>query len=626
MSGPMLQLFPAPPSEMTRPKRKVSRRNATKPRTLAEQAKTSTTSVKEIVIQVTENGTTETTSRPGSPDVHNVKDAPRPSSPPIRSLPPPQSRTLSPALSKERLETSSVATTSLSRAASPALTNAPSVLSGSTTLVRSNSDVSRVAPPMRSMFPQYNPAVPLSQQNYRPTQASPTHIPPAIISKEPYSPSLYSAASPGQASAGRGCLSAPSAITSFPVGVLNNHRPRYSSLEELVDLWEAANGQGTEEMGRMFALKMSREGSINPTSGSFVPAIGESFTFGPSKDQPFYDFQTLKPNSYSTEFSECHIRRRDPRKGTIIPVMSFNLEPASRRNSPQDGLVTTLYPKIAAMMALDNASHLRTSASIGEDIDTLRSSAVREAAKKEECKLFWDHDSQRYYLLHPGLKSSSPHSNNESGEGGSEGGQRFVIVPEPGVGFDVPGARGTIRLMDTTPANNTLLSLEFGSATLLVDTSATIAIPSFYMVDIAISALIAVALVEGRKARSSSSSGLQQQQPQHRPAAVQQHFVSPTTATTMGPTSAPPPTPLLRDIGAVEQQQQQQQPENSKQQSGTSTRTTPDSSPKGVLAALFSTLSFVVGVVATMLMGFLGACFAGDPQERQAAAAAGGKK
>lgn len=616
----MLQLFPAPPPKATTPKRKVSRRDATKPTTLVGQSKSST-SVKEIVIHVTENATTDNLSRPGSSNGHSVKSVPRPKSPP-RSPPPQQPRAHSPAQLKERSETPSVGTSSFPRAASPALSNAQSLLSGSTTLVRSNSDVSRAPQPMRSIFPQYNPAVPLSQQNYRPTQASLTHIPAAIISKEPYSPSLYSTGSPGQASPGRGCLSAPSTITSFPAGVLNNHRPRFSSLEELVGLWEAANGQGTEEMGRMFALKMSRyvilsyrteecrfradvsrrEGSINPASGSFVPVIGESFTFGPSKDQPFYDFQTLKPNSYSTEFSECHIRRRDPRKGTIIPVMSFNLEPASRRDSPQDGLITTLYPKIAAMMALDSAAQLHTSST--GDMEALRISAVREAARKEECKLFWDHDSQRYYLLHPGLKSSS--SNNNSNKGDGDEGQRFVIIPETpaaGVGFDVPGARGTIRLMDTTPANNTLLSLEFGTATLLIDTAATTKIPSFYMVDIAVSALIAVALVEGRKARTTQMQRSAHHHHHH-------HLTSPAMTTVM----TPPPT--LREFGVVEQQQQSSQAQG---QSGTGLSRgggAADESPKGVLSAIITTLSFIVGVIATMIMGFLGACFAGDPHDR----------
>jgi hypothetical protein len=97
-------------------------------------------------------------------------------------------------------------------------------------------------------------------QDYRPTQQSPTNISKEHISKEPYSPSLYSTtSSAGQLSAGcGGCLSAPSAVTTFPHGVLNGHQPRFSTAEELVDLWEAANAQVPAETGKTFVLKMTR--------------------------------------------------------------------------------------------------------------------------------------------------------------------------------------------------------------------------------------------------------------------------------------------------------------------------------------------------------------------------------
>lgn len=42
--------------------------------------------------------------------------------------------------------------------------------------------------PIRSIFPQYNPNLPLTQQEYFPTQTSPARIPPHVINKIPYSP------------------------------------------------------------------------------------------------------------------------------------------------------------------------------------------------------------------------------------------------------------------------------------------------------------------------------------------------------------------------------------------------------------------------------------------------------
>lgn len=47
-----------------------------------------------------------------------------------------------------------------------------------------------------------------------------------------------------------------------------------------------------------------------------------------------------------------------------------------------------------------------------------------------------------------------------------------------------------------------LAALEFGTATLMIDSAATAKLPSFYMVDICVSALITVGLVEGRRNRA----------------------------------------------------------------------------------------------------------------------------
>ena len=224
-SGASLQLFPAPPTSAKAPKRKGSRRKSFRPKfssSISQRTK-SPTNTEEIVIHVSERPKAASQG-PSSND--------GPDSVPSRS-----------------------------QAASPALTNNQSVLSGSSTLVRSLSNASSAAP-IQSMFPRYNPTVPLAKQDYRPTQSSPTHIPRDQISKQPYSPSQWSAQSPGSlGSPGKGQHSStvsPAGISSFPQGVLGSPKPRYSSADELAELWEAANGQSTAEKGRTFALQMIR--------------------------------------------------------------------------------------------------------------------------------------------------------------------------------------------------------------------------------------------------------------------------------------------------------------------------------------------------------------------------------
>ena len=273
-----LQLFPPPPSKATKPKRKPSRRKtaglmATKTTPAAvtavvEHSKSPAT-VKEIVIHVSENSSNQTkmsaptrSMTPAASPPTVLTERSRATSPAASTAtqpppPPPPLTEKGSLLSRPSLP--------LSRATSPAWTKQPpeKPFSGAN-LMRSNSEA-RLNAPIRSIFPPYNPAVPLAHQNYRPTQGSPTNIPSQYISKEPYSPSLYSNGSPGPtpgnpgSSPGRGCLSAPSAVTTFLAGVLSaNPAPRYSTKDDLVDLWEAANGQGTVETGKTFLLKINR--------------------------------------------------------------------------------------------------------------------------------------------------------------------------------------------------------------------------------------------------------------------------------------------------------------------------------------------------------------------------------
>lgn len=102
---------------------------------------------------------------------------------------------------------------------------------------------------LRSMFPTYNPTVPLDRQEYYPTQASPEHIPRAAISRPLYSPeaplrtpgpalrSPMSAATPmssGSAAQAPGRWP-PRATEPTPI-------PQPSTSADLQGLWKVANG------------------------------------------------------------------------------------------------------------------------------------------------------------------------------------------------------------------------------------------------------------------------------------------------------------------------------------------------------------------------------------------------
>lgn len=237
-SASPLQLFPAPAAKASRPKRKGTRRYPVKTVSpvLAITGKNGKSAIhtEEIILHVSSD-LDRSVSLKAPPKTH-VVDAP--------------ARSMTPVVNDSRADSPSNVPSKGSRAVSPSLTNQFSDVSGSATLVRSNSSASAVAAPapVKSIFPRYDPSLPLSQQHYRRTDR------PAQI-KSGESLSVNSPDTPGMMSS---ISTAPAAMMTFPTGVMGKPKPKYSSLEELSSLWEAANGQGTIDTGRTFALRMCR--------------------------------------------------------------------------------------------------------------------------------------------------------------------------------------------------------------------------------------------------------------------------------------------------------------------------------------------------------------------------------
>src|SRR5690606_26144565 len=142
--------------------------------------------------------------------------------------------------------------------------------------------------PIRSMLPRYNPEVPLAHQDYYPTQASPTHLPPSAISRPLYSPPSDAtlAAASSSRPAGPQLSSPPQAANSAtrwpPTAGQRHHEPAVirpvNTTEELRELWKVTNGwRASSSEGRTFCLKMSASPDVPP-----------SYTLSSSTGQPFY--------------------------------------------------------------------------------------------------------------------------------------------------------------------------------------------------------------------------------------------------------------------------------------------------------------------------------------------------
>ncbi|RAR03827.1 hypothetical protein DDE82_004914 [Stemphylium lycopersici] len=418
MAGPALQLFPPPraprqPSPSSRPPPLTK---APTPEPLATDSAKSTkppVDFHELLIQV--NSVPVSPSNPMAPPpavaaparahLPNSQAARAPTPTGRPHFEPPQQTTSSPQLDRQESfyrqqdprTTSPISspqndydrqcTTSPdpNRAVSPAFSEAQ-------TLVRANSSATRVrcaSPqeeiPMRSMFPVYDPTVPLSRQPYQPTQASPTQIPRTQISRSPYSSESYVPHSNVRGS---------NSATAQPP------KPFLTPSNLLDNLWLATNGQ-EEPSVQIYTLRMHRATSANPT-----------ITFGTTPSLPFYSMaqSNLAGNhEIPSIMNELLIQRHHPTQPRVLPIAQLDLiAPPSLDNGifnpaqqEETTLLTSIYPKLAALQALDAAANSPAASRLALSDPGAQSPAAQRlaedvltgSAQRECCALAWTRDN-----------------------------------------------------------------------------------------------------------------------------------------------------------------------------------------------------------------------------------------
>jgi len=424
MAGQGLQLFPPPPraQRQTSPNRRLRLKTPT-PEPAAERMD-STTSTKapadfhELIIQVNSVPVSPSNSMEPPPSIiappprahmvhpQAVQTPPQESRPVFES--PPRQRVPSPSLARKASQASrryqdprapspaiSVqdgqykqrlpnASPEPSRVASPAFSTSPTLVraNSSATYMRSQSPQEVI--PMRSMFPVYNPTVPLTQQEYKPTQASPTYHPNTQISRSPYSPEFYI---PHSTITDKGPSSPPP-------------KPFFTPSHLLDNLWTSCNGQ-TGPAVQMYTLRMHRATAANPT-----------ITFGPTPSLPFYSLaQSNLAGNHEVEsiMNELLIQRHHPTQPRVLPIAHLDLiAPPSLDNNGFDPLqqepttlLTSIYPKLAALAALDAAANSPAASHIALNDPGATSPAAQRlaeevlmgAAQRECCALAWTRDS-----------------------------------------------------------------------------------------------------------------------------------------------------------------------------------------------------------------------------------------
>lgn len=112
--------------------------------------------------------------------------------------------------------------------------------------------------------------------------------------------------------------------------------------------------------------------------------------------------QTQLTNSLS-------ISRTNPsRPQSTIPIMALELESRRRREPPNDGLVASLFSRLAAMLAIEQAGEYSTRQRLNSPAALrVESNALRRTAEQESCRLTWNHDRRLYELQHPSFFSAA---------------------------------------------------------------------------------------------------------------------------------------------------------------------------------------------------------------------------
>jgi hypothetical protein len=143
-------------------------------------------------------------------------------------------------------------------------------------------------------------------------------------------------------------------------------------------------------------------------------------------------------------------------------ALTTTLEEESRKHSPNDGLAALLMPCAATKIVLDRADDPHTVA----------------AAERECGRLVWDDDSSSYYLVHPALATP------------------FCITVDNCAAWS--RVEYTLEHHESPQHLAKLTRDGTGSGWLEIDTGVASKIESFYMVDVAVTALLLVAAMEDR--------------------------------------------------------------------------------------------------------------------------------
>lgn len=205
-------------------------------------------------------------------------------------------------------------------------------------------------------------------------------------------------------------------------------------------------------------------------------------------------------------------RANPVQKGTRIPICSASIASPSR----QDPLISSMFPKLAGLMALDQSSNEAISQGLNRSAsDLLQRETIERAQEREASMLLWDADSDRFCILHPTLLDNAATS------------LAIEITPNP----LAPEQISIFAPETQTP----LLSLDMKTLILTIHAQSITALPSLYILDTLMTGLLTLLLHLHRLCAKAATPTTSSPRPQ--PQAYQEDL--PTTTTP--PLYFPPP-------------------------------------------------------------------------------------
>ena len=215
---------------------------------------------------------------------------------------------------------------------------------------------------------------------------------------------------------------------------------------------------------------------------------------------------------------------------TKVQILLLALEASARRLPPNDGLVSYIFPRLAAMLAMDQSTALASKHKLAPTHrDEMQADAVGRAANQEACHLIWNEFGKRYELIHPAIGRDpnktprTPHfavspitpqdgekpvlhitvsSHHLSSPLGADPPPPVIIVTNPNSSTSqneaIPADPRLSRISNVSQGSDEPLAfLDFGTMNLHIDAAAILRLmPSLYAVDCIASALLAVAVAD----------------------------------------------------------------------------------------------------------------------------------